>query len=302
LPGSQKSNATGGITTDYGDVAPRLGFAYTTRPGTVVRGGYGLTFYPGNSTSGAFMKNAPYSFNFGCGDTAAPINQPTACTSPLAGVNGAWYLDGGLPIPSTPTQMLPLATNPANYASEGTFYSTDANFKASYLQQFSLNIEKDFHGNVATIAYVGNRGARLVLNNTNVNQQPYEGAAYPISTLPGVTLDERKSILNSNYNALQGSVQRRLKNGLAYNVNYTWAHNLTNAQVVDEGQAVGDCVGACHVDDGTGKAVTENSYFQYDYGNADLDTRQRLALTMTYDLPFGNSLTGPAWKRQSSST
>jgi hypothetical protein len=291
LPGAQKSTATGDITTDHGDFAPRLGFAYTVRRGLVVRGGYGITFYPGNATSGAFMKNAPYSFNFGCGDTASPVNQPTACTSPIAGVNGAWYLDGGLPAPTT---NLALATDPSNYASEGTFYTTDFNFKNSYLHQFSLNVEKDFNGNVATITYVGNRGERLVLNNTNVNQQPYAGGAYPYPNLPGVTLDERRSILNSNYNALQGSVQRRLKNGLAYNVNYTWAHNLTNAQVIDEGQNVGNCVGQCHVDNGSGQAVTENSFYKYDYGNADLDTRQRVALTMTYELPFGKALTGPA--------
>jgi len=290
LPGSQKSNATGGINTDYGDVAPRLGFDYTVSRGLVIRGGYGITFFPGNATSGSFMKNAPYSFNFSCGDTAAPVNQPTACTAPLGGTDGAWYLDGGLPAPST---NLTLATDPSTYASQGSFNVTDFNFKSSYLHQFSLNIEKDFSGNVATLAYVGNRGERLVLNGVNVNQQPYAGAAYPIAALPGVTLDDRKSVLSSNYNALQGSLQRRLKNGLALNVNYTWSHNLTNAQVLDEGQAVGSCVGPCHVDDGTGKAVTYNSYFQYDYGNADLDTRHRVALTMTYDLPFGKTMSGP---------
>jgi outer membrane receptor protein involved in Fe transport len=291
LPGNQKSNATGGINTDYGDVAPRLGFDYTVARGLVVRGGYGITFFPGNATSGSFMKNAPFSFNFSCGDTAAPVNQPTACTNPLGGTNGAWYLDGGLPVPSA---NLTLATDPSTYASQGAFNVTDFNFKSSYLHQFSLNVEKDFNGNVATLAYVGNRGDRLVLNGVNVNQQPYAGAPYPIPSLPGVTLNERKSVLNSNYNALQGSVQRRLKNGLAYNVNYTWSHNLTNAQVIDEGQAVGSCVGPCHVDNGSGQPVTYNSYFQYDYGNADLDTRHRMALSMTYDLPFGKAVTGPA--------
>lgn len=291
LPGAQKSNATGGVNTDFGDVAPRLGFAYTVRPGLVVRGGYGITFFPGNATSGSFMKNAPYSFNFSCGDTAAPVNQPVGCASPLAGTNGAWYLDGGLPVPTTD---LTLATDPSTYAGQGAFNVTDFNFKNSYLHQFSLNVEKDFSGNVVTVAYVGNRGERLVLNGVNVNQQPYAGAAYPYPNLPGVTLNERRSILNSNYNALQLSLQRRLKSGLGANVNYTWSHNLTNGQVLDEGQPVGNCVGPCHVDNGSGQAVTENSFYQYDYGNADLDTRQRVALTMTYDLPFGRTLNGLA--------
>ena len=288
LPGSQKSSPTGDITTDYGDFAPRIGFAYTVRPNTVLRGGYGLTFYPGNATSEAFMKNAPYSFNYSCGDTAAPISSTAACTAPLAGTNGSWYLDGGLPIPST---NLALATDPTTYAAQGSFNTTDFNYKNSFLQQYSVNIEREFKGNVATIAWVGNRGSRLVLNGVNVNQRPYAGAPFPL-VASGVGIDERKSVLNSNYNALQGSFQRRLSHGLAANVNYTWSHNLTNAQVLDEGNAVGNCVGPCHVDNGNGGSVTYNSYFQYDYGNADLDTRQRLALTMTYDLPFGNTMTG----------
>ncbi len=288
LPGSQKSSPTGDIKTDYGDVAPRVGFAYTVFPGTVVRGGYGLTFYPGNATSGAFMKNAPYSFNFSCGDTAAPIASTAACTAPLAGTNGAWYLDGGLPIPST---NIALATDPSTYASQGSFNTTDFNYKNSYLQQFSVNVEQEFKGNVFTLAYVGNRGGRLVLNGVNVNQRPYAGAPFPLVP-SGVGLDERRSILNSNYDAMQVSLQRRLNHGLATSINYTWSHNLTNAQVLDEGSAVGNCVGPCHVDNGSGQALTYNSFFQYDYGNADLDTRQRGSLTMTYNLPFGSSFTG----------
>ena len=289
LPGSQKSSPTGDINTDYGDVAPRLGFAYTVRPGTVLRGGYALTFYPGNSTSGAFMKNAPYSFNYSCGDTAAPISSTAACLAPLGGTNGSWYLAGGLPVPTT---NLALATDPSTYAAQGGFNTTDFNFKNSFLQQFSLNVEQEFRGNVVTLAYVGNRGSRLVLNGVNLNQRPYAGAPFPL-VASGVGINERKSNLTSNYNALQASVQRRLRHGFAADINYTWSHNLTNAQVLDEGNAVGNCVGACHVDSGNGQPVTYNSYFQYDYGNADLDTRQRVALTMTYELPFGNTLNGP---------
>ena len=39
---------------------PRLGFAYSVTPTTVVRGGYGLSFFPGNYTSNANLKNAPF--------------------------------------------------------------------------------------------------------------------------------------------------------------------------------------------------------------------------------------------------
>ena len=288
LPGAQKSSATANVKTDWGDVAPRVGFAYTAAPGLVVRGGYGLSFFPGNSTSGAFMKNAPFTFSFGCGTTASTSSGacPAAFANPADGQG--YLLSTGLPVPSA---NLALATDPANYAGT-TIYATDPDFKSSYLQQYSLNVQKDFHGNVLTAAYVGNHGARLVLNNVNSNQRSTPGAAAPIAALPTVNLQERRSVLSSNYNALQLQVERRLRAGLAANVNYTLAHNLTNAQVVDEGQPVGNCVGACLVDNGTGQGEVENSYYQYDYGNADIDTRHRIALTMTYALPFGATATG----------
>ena len=283
LPGLQKSNATLGIKTDYGDVAPRLGFAYSAIPGLVVRGGYGITFFPGNLTSGAEMKNAPYTFDFHCG-----IISNGACPAPYANpADGKGYLlSGGLPVPSAD---ITLATDPRKYS---TILATDLNFKNTLLQQYSLNVEKDLRGNVVTVAYVGNHGSRLVANNININQRPFLGAPYPLPNLPNASILERQSDLGSNYNSLQLSVQRRLMSGFATNVNYTYARSLSNAQVIDEGQPVGNCVGPCKVDNGSGQAVTYNSYQQYDYGNADLDTRHRFALTLTYQLPFGQSLTG----------
>jgi hypothetical protein len=306
LPGSQKSNATVGVTNDFTDFAPRLGFAYTYRPGLVVRGGYGIGYFPGNDASGALMRNAPYTFNFGCGTTfnhtsTNPCTGPY--TNPALDPLGGYYMDGGMPVP---VLDMTLATNPTKYAGT-TILGTAFNYRNPFLQQFSLNVQKDFKGNVATLAFVGNRGGRLVLNGTNQNQLPYPIAAggqypyhnvvpagYSAGVLDGVGVQLRETVMSSNYNALQVSLQRRFNNGLAANANYTWAHNLTNAQVIDEGQAVGNCVGPCHVDNGSGVAKIYNSYFQYDYGNADIDTRHRVAITMSYDLPFGKNLTGPA--------
>jgi hypothetical protein len=48
------------IPTQYNNVAPRVGFAYSARPSTVVRGGYGLSYFPGNYTSNGDLKNAPF--------------------------------------------------------------------------------------------------------------------------------------------------------------------------------------------------------------------------------------------------
>jgi len=48
------------IPTDYSNVAPRLGFAFSARPSTGIRAGYGLSFFPDNYTSNADLKNAPF--------------------------------------------------------------------------------------------------------------------------------------------------------------------------------------------------------------------------------------------------
>jgi hypothetical protein len=50
------------------------------------------------------------------------------------------------------------------------------------------------------------------------------------------------------------------------------------------------------MDNGSGTPITVNSWHQYDLGNADLDTRHRVAVSVNYELPFGNSMTG--WGRQ----
>ncbi len=49
-----------GISTDYSNVAPRLGFAYSAFPGTIIRGGFGVSYFPGNYTSNTDLKNVPF--------------------------------------------------------------------------------------------------------------------------------------------------------------------------------------------------------------------------------------------------
>ena len=199
------------MNTDYGNVAPRLGFAYEAQPGLVVRGGYGITFMSGNSLLSGGYSNAPYTFNISCGDTAAPINSIIPCPAPLGGANGAWYLDGGLPVPSAD---LALVTDPTNYANEGTLYTYDFNLKSSYLA-VELECAKGLlprHGGYRRL-----RGQQRLAVADACQRQPaaYAGAPYPFPNLPGVTIADRESIMSSNYNALQTSLQRRLKSGSA---------------------------------------------------------------------------------------
>jgi hypothetical protein len=287
LPAPQNSSPTADVNVDYGDVAPRVGFAYTVAPGMVLRGGYGISYYPGNETSQAQMKNAPFTYSFTCGsESGANDPCPAAYANPADGAG--YLLSTGMPIPVVAN--VASLTTPAGYANI-SIDGTDFNFKNSYIQQYSLNLEKDFKGNLLTLAYVGNRGSRLVTYE-EVNQYPYFGAARPFPTIPTATILETVSAGISNYNALQATFERRMKNGLAANINYTRSKDLTNAAIPSEGGGDSDCQGQCHVDNGSGQTVVENNFNQYEYGGSYLDTRDRISGSLVYDLPFGRSFNG----------
>ena len=64
IPGENGAGDTAGVETDYGNIAPRIGFAATVREGTVVRGGYGLSFFPSSMASNAVLRNTPFTFTY----------------------------------------------------------------------------------------------------------------------------------------------------------------------------------------------------------------------------------------------
>ena len=60
VAGQNGVSDTAGIQTDYKGVAPRIGFAFSPRAGSVLRGGYGIGYFPENTTSSGNLKNQPF--------------------------------------------------------------------------------------------------------------------------------------------------------------------------------------------------------------------------------------------------
>ena len=54
------SSNTAGLNTTYSNFEPRIGFAATLGHEMVLRGGFGIADFPGNYTSNASFKNAPF--------------------------------------------------------------------------------------------------------------------------------------------------------------------------------------------------------------------------------------------------
>jgi len=63
-PGTNGVDGHAGIQTDYSNIAPRIGFAYSVLPQTVLRSGFGISYFPGNYTSNTDLKNVPFLSNF----------------------------------------------------------------------------------------------------------------------------------------------------------------------------------------------------------------------------------------------
>ena len=250
-----------GIHSAKKNVAPRIGFSESIGAHTVLRGGYGISYYPTQANLSIELANPPYSYQSVC--------------------IGVACIGAGLPAP------VPASTTNLS----GSLSSAATNLNTSTLQMFNLALQRDFKGNVVTIAYVGELGQHQmtepVVNIPNPSG-PYPttattGPAPPPALLTATTLPNVgeiqgfEPVASSNYNAMQLIFERRLSHGLAFNTNYTYAHGLT------------DGLGGSSPDPGQNLLATDPSY---DYGNSANDVRQRWATGLTYELPFGRGSHG----------
>lgn len=254
------SNPTAGVGTNYSDVSPRFGFAATLPHQTVVRGGYGISYYPVDIQSEIQNPNPP--FNYIC----------FPCFS-------ASFPDLPLP-PSASTVSL---TDPS-----GNLTYKPANFRTGYYHQMNLVVQKEWAGNVVSVGYVGSLGRDLLFQD-NINLPTPSLTAEPVGTatpayiyaaqLPNVGAIQRNSNLGlNNYNSLQVTFIRRYRRGLTTNFNYTLAHGLGDSVNPSATNANG--------------LWTNNPH--YDYSNTAVDIRHRIAFSANYELPFGKNLSGTA--------
>ena len=95
LPGPQHAGPTDGVPTRYNALAPRIGFAATLRHNTVLRGGFGLTYFPVNYESPYYEKNAPFSFGATCAAQNF-ANSAVSCATAQFGSGTAGQFSNGL--------------------------------------------------------------------------------------------------------------------------------------------------------------------------------------------------------------
>ena len=285
VAGQNGIDGHGNIRTDYSNLAPRIGFAYTPIPRTVIRGGFGMTFAPENMTSGAALVNQPFTATFG----------PYAPTAPQAVSAGITKLANGLP-----TSVPASATNPVGAVTA----ALDPHFRSTYIEQFNLTVEREFAGFVGSLSYVGELGRRGAYylgdyntatpnsrtyanpNDTTTNT-PALNTSFDYNTLrrfyaqqPGITnIPYLTSNAMSNYHAMQAVLKRRFSKGLDLQLAYTLARLLDNAETISN-------------NGGNGFGSYAELIPTIEYGNGNLDVRHRVTATFNYALPFGQNLHG----------
>jgi Carboxypeptidase regulatory-like domain/TonB dependent receptor len=263
VAGTAGVNKYGNIKPDYTNFAPRVGFAYKVLRDLVVRGGFGMSYAPENLTSGSALVNQPFTGAYGPCATVAPA---TGCDPNYA------TLAKGLPLPIPRP-----ATNPQGSVSA----ALDPNFKSTYLEQYNLTAEREFGATVVSLTYVGELGRRMAYYVPDDNAFAPGGTVRPFAaTSPGITsIPLFTSKGKGSYNALQFVTKRRLSKGLDLSFNYSYAHGLDDSEAISN-------------DGGDGFATVPSQVSTLEYGNSNLDIRNRFSGTFNYALPFGSSLTG----------
>jgi hypothetical protein len=260
LPGSNGVNRYANIQPDHSNFAPRFGFEVSVTPKTVVRGGFGMTFFPIATRENGYQNN-PYNYNF------APQNFTVGLDTPFPVIAAS-------------------STKTADLA--GGLNSVQKNLRNGYIEQFTLNLQQEIGAYVFTAGYAGDMGRELgtgidldaapLTNSPNyVQMEPY------YSVLPNVNgISEETSNGTSAYNALQLVAERRTAKGFTMNANYTYARSLGNVTAYSDNTLPG----------GQGTGVVPALQNRMDWGNSDLDVRHRITGQLNYALPFANDKTG----------
>lgn len=235
-----------GVKPDLNNFAPRLGFAWSLSPKTVLRGGYGI-FYD----SGILVVNSSLYFNppyFTIG-----VFFPTATS--LLTLADPFPAHGGVTPPPSPTTLSPdLAT--------------------AYLQDWNFNVQRELgSSSVLSIAYAASKGTHLI-RSYDLNQ-PFPAPGPVASRRPYPAFGSIffiESGANSSYQALQVSVRRNLGPGLSLIGLYTHAKSIDDT--------------SAFLADGADKNFPQNSHnYRAERALSSFDMPNRGTLAWVYALP-----------------
>ena len=271
--GDQGFSGSGVTKARMNNFAPRLSLAWDPKGDgkTSMRAAWGRFFdIPSFNNYIGIAQSPPFGNN-------TTVNFPANFANPFQGVAG------GNPYPLTLSQSAP-------FINFGAYENFPVQPKTTYVQQWSLSIQRQFGANWLVMAnYIGNNTVHLWGGNqanpgvivagataANVNtrralylQNPANGTFYG-------SINQLDDGGTASYNGLNFSVQRRSSRGYSIQANYTWSHCISDLANPELGVA------------GQNSEIPGNRRF--DRGNCTLgDRRQIFNLSAVYETPkFAN--------------
>ncbi len=275
------------IEPDRNNFAPRIGFAYSATPKSVIRGAYGIFYNHTNRTGreGLLGFNPPFII---LGD------QNIAGSGALRSTDAIFRLQDGVPPGFVDLSRVNLATVGRK--------AQDPNQRTPYVQQFNFGVQQELWGQfVLDVSYVGNRSLKLpAFRNLNPNTYTFNAQGAPVvgrRELDGLGFRGDIQLLENlgiaNYNSLQTKLERRFAHGFTMLSSYTWGKSLTDS--VDHLSTSGAGNG---VDVGVFREPQDGKRRRLEYGPSEFDVKHRFVLSGVWQLPFGRGQAhGAHWQR-----
>lgn len=258
----------------YSGVLPRVGFAFTPKLNTVLRGGFGIYTTPWS------VDQYEYNSTTGVGySSSGNAQDQTNGVTPITKFDGPGVIYGT----NTPLPYLQASRSPTAYNGQGVNYDP-YHTPLTKMYSWSLGVQHEFgQGITAEVAYVGKHGANMQfkgdinqvsVNKLSVNDNP---SGRPFPQYQGIGGSTFNAV--SNYNALQAQAKKRLANGIAFTAAYTWSKFLNDMDVSPFNGAGGNVFFQNFHDPGS------------NYAPSNFDIRESLKTSLVYQLPFGKGRT-----------
>ena len=263
--------------SNWKDVMPKVGFAFSPKPRIVLRGGFGITYNRQNDNIfGNSREDNPNYYNYGlcCGTATTSFGTPFD-----AGIiqfsTGSNKTPNSYPAnPSLGTGVNPISGTPNGIGGAAPptveIYGAWPNTPDAYTYLYSLEVQTTLTKDIVlTASYQGASSHHLIrLLNQNFlypqtagTQSSYFYAVY--MPTPDV---------NSSYNALNVHVQKQLSRGFALSATYTWSKSIDIRSSEGPGAVTNQ---------------TDPVYAQtQEYGPSDFDARHRLTANGLWTLPI----------------
>lgn len=277
-----------GMQTRYKNFAPRLGFSYDLngKGTTVVRGGYGIEFFPlPYSGSDELGQNPPFTVSqtFSTNTNLLGSAYATPCTPNNVGSSCVVQINN--PFPQGVT-VIPesVTTNTATLnASGAAIVGHQMSNPTPNMQTWNLDVERQLGAGLLEAAYAGSHTVHITFLYNPNEVQPGPGSLASrrlIQPLNNISTWAQEDEINaSNYNALQLKYTQRYSHGLTALVAYTYSKSL------DYGGSAASGGGSA----GNPQTIT---CLKCGYGASGFDQKHRFVVSAAYELPFGP---GKAW-------